>query len=109
MSVGVGGGEGEGGEEGEGSRGVWGSVCVCDAALACTTMIQLQRLVDTLTQGPHLPQTQTQQTTQQPAVQEASVFVYVPDATHAADTDYPICQTYIDAVVQGCVEVGGQR
>ena len=40
----------------------------------------------------------------------ARAWTYVPSApcTAEADHDYPICQTYVDAVLGGCLECGGE-
>ena len=41
---------------------------------------------------------------------EAVVWTYVPEesCTFEADSDHPICQTYVDAVLGGCLECGGE-
>lgn len=38
-----------------------------------------------------------------------SVYVYVPEpgSVRPASEDFPICQTYLDTVLEGCLEVGG--
>lgn len=38
------------------------------------------------------------------------VWVYVLEESNCseAEADYPICQTYLDVVLEGCLEVGGQ-
>lgn len=40
----------------------------------------------------------------------AVVWTYVPEesCTSEADSDHPICQTYVDAVLGGCLECGGE-
>ena len=40
----------------------------------------------------------------------AVVWTYIPeqDCTFEADSDHPICQTYVDAVLGGCLDCGGE-
>jgi hypothetical protein len=37
------------------------------------------------------------------------IWLYVPNTTQTADETYPICQTYVDVVIGGCLEWGGEK
>ena len=41
----------------------------------------------------------------------AVVWTYIPEeeCTFEADSDHPICQTYVDAVLGGCLDCGGEE
>lgn len=39
---------------------------------------------------------------------EDTVWLYVPLATHYADENHPLLQSYVDTVLQGCLEWGGE-
>jgi tetratricopeptide (TPR) repeat protein len=42
---------------------------------------------------------------------DAVVWTYIPEqeCTFEADNDHPICQTYVDAVLGGCLDCGGEE
>jgi len=38
-----------------------------------------------------------------------SVWIYVPEQPKYASADFPICQSYVDTVISGCLEEGGEQ
>jgi hypothetical protein len=43
------------------------------------------------------------------STKDCLIWLYVPNVTNTADETYPICQTYVDVVIGGCLEWGGER
>ena len=52
-----------------------------------------------------------QRTKDSPAGVTPRIWVYLPDEDHIRPVamDYPICQTYVDVVLNGCIEWGGEE
>ena len=40
---------------------------------------------------------------------EAIFYTYVPDCPQSADHEFPICQTYLDVILRGCLGWGGEE
>ena len=39
----------------------------------------------------------------------AIFYTYVPDCPQSADHEFPICQTYLDVILRGCLDWGGEE
>ena len=42
------------------------------------------------------------------ALRNSDIYVYVPNEYSKPASDFPICQTYVDCVVNGCLDWGGE-
>ena len=47
-------------------------------------------------------------TSQQDDDESLDIWVYVPQKTRAPSMEYPIVQSYVDTIMRGCMDVGGE-